>query len=56
MANILGSDFNTIDNPILDEDPTNPKKAQITELTDLCRICNLQDSFRTLYPNKQSFT
>ena len=56
MANILGGDFNTIDDPILDVYPPNPKITQITQLTDLRRACDLRDSFRTLYPNKQSFT
>ena len=42
--------------PILDVHPPNSKKTQTDELTDLCRICDLQDSFGTLYPNKQSFT
>ena len=53
---VLGGDFNTIDDPILDVYPFNPKITQITQLTDLCRACDLRDSFRTLYPNKQSFT
>ena len=56
MVNILGGDFNTIDDPILDVYPPNPKITQITQLTDLCRACDLRDSFRTLYPSKQSFT
>ena len=56
MVNILGGDFNTMDNPILDIYPPNPKITQITQLTDLCRACDLRDNFRTLYPNKQSFT
>ena len=56
MVNILGGDFNTIDDPTLDVYPPNPKITQITQLTDLCRACDLRDSFRTLYPNKQSFT
>ena len=56
MINILGGDFNTIDDPILDVYPPNPKTTQITQLNDLCHVCDLRDSFRTLYPNKQSFT
>ena len=56
MINILGGAFNTIDDPILDVHPPNPKKTQIAELTDLYCTCDLQDSFRTLYPNKQSLT
>ena len=56
MINILGGDFNTIDDPILDVYPPNPKTTQITQLTDLCHECDLRDSFRTLYLNKQSFT
>ena len=55
MVNILGGDFNTMDDPLFDVHPPNPKKTQITELTDLCGTCDLQDSFRTFYPNKQSF-
>ena len=48
MINILGGDFNTIDHPILNEYPPNPKITQITQLTDLGRACDLRDSFRTL--------
>ena len=55
VINILGGDFNMIDDPILDVYPPNRKTTQITQLTDLCHVCDLRDSFRTLYPNKQSF-
>ena len=56
MVNLLGGDFNTIDNPVLDVYPANPKTTQIAELKDLSRTCDTRDSFRTLHPNKQNFT
>ena len=56
MVNILGDDFNIIDDPIFDVYPPTPKITPITQLTGLCRACDLRDSFGTLYPNKQSFT
>ena len=38
IVNILGDDFNTIDDPIVDVHLSNPKKTQITELTDLMYV------------------
>ena len=55
MVNILGGDFNTIDDPILDVYPPTTKITQITKLTYLCCTC-LRDIYRIIYPDKQSFT
>ena len=45
MVNMLGGDFNMIDDPILDACLPNPKITKIAKLTDLCRTCDIQDNF-----------
>ena len=56
MVNMLRGDFNTIDDPLLNIYPPNPKTTKVAELGDLCHTCDIGDSFRTLHYYKQNFT